>query len=42
VLQGAGLVLGKDDNLPGSFGEAFEQIDPFLRVTPADWLRRPS
>jgi hypothetical protein len=26
VLQGAGLVLGENDDLPGSFGEAFEQL----------------
>src|SRR5919108_659549 len=30
VLERSRLVLGKDDDLPGSFGEAFEQTRPFL------------
>jgi len=37
VLQGAGLVLGQDDYLPGSLGEAFEQVaSSFPRESGAD------
>jgi hypothetical protein len=40
VLQGAGLVLGQDDYLPGSLGEAFEQVaSSFPRESAADSLK---
>jgi hypothetical protein len=30
VLERPSLVLGKNDDLPGPFGESFEQTRPFL------------
>jgi hypothetical protein len=30
VLERASLVLGENDDLPGPFGESFEQTRPFL------------
>jgi hypothetical protein len=41
VLQRAGLVLRKDDYLPRSLGEAFEQIASFP-LRSAELLSRPS
>src|SRR5439155_5584100 len=32
VLEGAGLVLGEDDNLPGAFSEALEHCGSLLPV----------
>jgi hypothetical protein len=42
VLECPRLVLGKDDDLAGSFGEAFEHSLLPSPADPAEWLRRPS
>jgi hypothetical protein len=40
VLQGPGLVLGKDDNLTGSFRKSLEQPSTLLSTLTRS-LRRP-